>query len=96
MSLCSPRTNTPTAKGVAALKYYLERHSGEYRPNIPTLLRLTELVLNLSSFDLTSNSTFKEVVAMGTKMGQLYSCMADGYVENKMFRTYPGNKPILL
>ena len=48
-SLC---TNNPTAEGLAALKYYLEYNPDENRPSTPTLLKLNELVLYISSFEL--------------------------------------------
>ena len=54
MDICSPYTNIPTAEGLAALKYYLEYYPDENRPSTPTLLKLTELVLNLSSFEFDS------------------------------------------
>ena len=50
MDICSLCTNIPTAECLSALKYYLEYYHEENRPSTPTLLKLTELVLNLSSF----------------------------------------------
>ena len=49
--ICSPCTNIPTVEGLAALKYYLEYYPDDDRPSTPTLLKLTELVLNLSSLE---------------------------------------------
>ena len=51
MDICSLYTNIPTAEGLAALRYYLKYYPDDYRPSTPTLLKLTELVLNLSSFE---------------------------------------------
>ena len=50
-------TNIPTAKGLAALKYYLEYYPDENRQTTPSLLKLTELVLNLSPFEFCTNAT---------------------------------------
>ena len=52
MDICSLCTNIPTAEGLAALKYYLEYYPDQNRPTTPTLLKLTELVLNLSSLEI--------------------------------------------
>ena len=93
-SLC---TDIPTAEGLAALKYYLEYYPDESRLSTPTLLKLTELVLNLSSFEFDSEYYIqKKGVAMGTKMGPCYACLFVGYVEVKMLLTYTGTKPIVL
>ena len=51
MDICSQYTDVPTLESLAALKYYLEYYPDENRPSNPTLLKLTELVLNLSSFE---------------------------------------------
>ena len=51
MDICSLCTNIPTTEGLAALKYYLEYYPDENRPSTPTLLKLTDMVLNLSSFE---------------------------------------------
>ena len=66
-----------TAEGLAALKYYLEYYPDENRPSNPTLLKLTKLVLNLSSFEFDGKYYIqKNGVAMGTKMGQvMYVCL---------------------
>ena len=97
MGICSLCTNIPTAEGLAALKYYLEYNPDENRPSTPTLLKLTELVLNLSSFEFDGKYYIqKKGVAMGTKMGPSYACLFVGYVEEKMLLTYTGTKPIML
>ena len=69
MDICYLCTNIPTAQGLAALKYYLEYHRDENPPTNPTLLRMTELILNVSSFEIDGEYYIKKGVAMGTKMG---------------------------
>ena len=97
MDICSLYTNIPTAEGLAALKYYLEYYPFENRPSTQTLLKLAELVLNLSSFEFHGKYNIqKKGVAMGTKMGPCYACLFVGYVEEKMLLTYTGTKPIML
>ena len=97
MDICSLYTNIPTAEGLAALKYYLEYYPDDNRPSTPTLLKLTELVLNLSSFEFDGKYYIQKTgVAMGTKMGPSYACLFVGYVEEKMLLTYTGTKLIML
>ena len=97
MDICSQCTNVPTAEGLAALKYYLEYYPDENRPSNPTLLKLTELALNLSSFEFDGKYNIqKKGVANGTKMGPNYVCLFVGYVEEKMLLTYTGTKHIML
>ena len=74
IDICSPYTNIPAAEGLAALRYYLEYYTNENRQTIPTLLRLTESVLNLSSFRFDGKFHIKNGVAMGTNMGPCYAC----------------------
>ena len=96
MDICSLCINVPTA-GLAALKYYLLYYPDENRPSTPTLLKLTDLVLNLSSFEFDGKYYIQiKGVAMGTKMGPSYACLFVGYVEEKMLLTYTGTKPIML
>ena len=61
-----------------------------------TLVRLAELVLNLTSFEFDS-SYYQQTggVAMGTKMGPNYACLFVGYVERKMFEDYQDKTPDL-
>ena len=77
MDICSLYTNIPTEEGFAALKYYLECYTDKNRPSTPTLLKLTELVLNLSSFEFDGKYYIqKKGVAMGTKMGpNMHVCL---------------------
>ena len=92
-SLC---TNIATAEGLAALKYYLEYYPDEDRPTTQTLLKLTELVLNLSSFEIDGKYHIKKGVANGTNMRPSYAWRSVGYVEEKTIITYHGTKPIML
>ena len=74
MDICSLCTNIPTAAGLAALKYYLEYYPDENRLSTPTLLKLADLVLNLSSIEFDGKYYIhKKGVAMGTKMGPSYA-----------------------
>ena len=75
MDISSLCTNIPTAEGLSALKYYLEYYPDENRPSTPTLLKLTELVLNISSFEFDGKYYIqKKCVAMGTKMVPSNAC----------------------
>ena len=94
--ICSLFPDIHTAEGLAALRYYLEYYPDENRPTTPTLLRLTESVLNLLSFEFDGKYYIKKGVAMGTKMGPSHECLFVGYVEEKMLLTYPGTKPTML
>ena len=97
MDICSLYTNIPTAVGLTAHKYYLEYYPDESRLFTPTLLKLAELVLNLSSFEFDGKYYIqKKGVAMGTNMGPSYACLFVGYFEEKMLLTYTGTKPIML
>ena len=96
MYICSPCTNIPTAEGLAALTYYLECYPDENRPITPTLLKLTDLVINLSSFEFDGKYYIQKMgVAMCTKMGPSYACLFVGYVGEKMLLTYTCARPIM-
>ncbi|KAL9952017.1 hypothetical protein ACROYT_G039216 [Oculina patagonica] len=66
------------------------------QPPTDTLVRLAELVPSLNTFDF-GGTHYQQVggVAMGTKMGPNYACLFVGYVEQKMFADYHGQKPEL-
>ena len=67
------------------------------RPSTPTLLKLTELVLNLSSFEFDGKYYIqKKGVDMGTNIGPSDACLFIGYVVEKMLLTYTDSKPIML
>ena len=95
MDICSLCSNIPAPEGLAALKYYLEYYPDENPTSTPTLLRLTELVLNLLSFEFDSKYYIKKGVSIGTKMGPSYACLIVGYIEEKILLTYPGTKSIM-
>jgi hypothetical protein len=58
-----------------------------------TLIRLTELVLNLNTFEFNGNF-FEQVsgVGLGTKMGPRYACLFMGYLEIQILEEYTKNK----
>ena len=60
------------------------------------LLRLAELVVTLNCF-LFGDNYYKQIkgVAMGTKMGPSYANLLVGFIENKFFSNYHGQKPDL-
>ncbi|KAJ8031993.1 hypothetical protein HOLleu_25387 [Holothuria leucospilota] len=59
MDICSLYTNIPTADGLRALEHFLDRYPSDDRPNTPTLLRLAELVLNLSAFEFNKEEMLR-------------------------------------
>ena len=71
MDMCFLYTNTPTAEGLAALKYYLEYYPDENRPTTPTLLRLTELSLSLSSVEFDGKCFIKKALPLVLKWAQV-------------------------
>ena len=96
MDMCSPYTNIPTAEGLAALIYYIEYYPHANWTSTPTLLKLTEFVLNLSSFEIDGKYYVQKIgLAKGTKMVPSYACLSFGYVEEKMLLTYTGAKHIM-
>ena len=94
MDASSLYTNIPHNEGILAVKHFLSKSNVQH--DIPTLLRLTELVLQLSSFSYT-NLHYKQIrgVAMGTKMGPSYACLFVGLIEERVFDTYSGKPPCL-
>lgn len=94
MDVVSLYTNIPHQDGLAAVKYFLS--NSDLDVHIPTILRLTELVLTLNSFSF-GGQTYKQTrgVAMGTKMGPSYACLFVGFVENQALSQYPGPRPSL-
>ena len=93
MDVCSLYTSIPHRDGLAALKFFLDRRSDL---SIPTdvLLRLTELVLTLNTFE-SDGQIFHQIsgVAMGTKMGPSYAGLFMGHLEHCIFTSFPGPKP---
>lgn len=82
-------TNIPNHDGLSAVKHYL--HKSPLELHIPTILRLTELVLTLNSFRF-GDYHFKQTsgVAMGTRMGPSYACL---FVESQILSSYTGPVP---
>ena len=67
------------------------------RPDDDIIIRLTELVLDLTAFGF--NNKFyrhKKGVAMGTKMGPSYACLFMGYLETRILTNCGDNKPLLV
>jgi hypothetical protein len=88
VDVCSLYTSIPHEDGLKAIKFYLQQ---EPHPTIDTntLLRLTELVLRLNSFEF-NGEFFNQIsgVAMGTKMGPSYACLFMGHFEHIVKTTY--------
>ena len=65
-------------------------------PPTTTLLRMTELVLTLNTFEF-NGEYYKQTggVAMGSRLGPNYACLFVGYVEERMLSSYTGIKPDL-
>ena len=57
------------------------------------IIRSTELLLNLNSFEF--DAFYKQVsgAAVGTKMGPSYACLFMGYIESQIMSTYLGPSP---
>lgn len=94
MDIVSLYTNIPHNDGLQAVNHFLKMSS--FNLHIPTIMRLTELVLTLNSFAFDGGH-FKQQsgVAMGTKMGPSFACLFVGYTENQAFSQYTGEKPAL-
>ena len=94
MDIVSLYTNIPHQEGLLAIKHFLQKSSRKL--HIPTILRLTELVLTLNSFSFNGDH-FQQCsgVAMGTKMGPSFACLFVGYVEEQAFSQYKGDTPAL-
>ena len=87
-------TNIPHNDGLMAIGSYLDKRDTQSPPT-DTLVRLTELVLNLNTFEF-NNRFFKQQsgVAMGTKMGPSYACLFMGHLETRLLQAYTGPKPL--
>ena len=84
MNITSLYTNIPHNEGLVALKHFLQKSTLDI--NIPTTLRLAELVLNLNSFTFADKHYHQNNgVAMGTKMGPGYACLFVGFIEEQIF-----------
>jgi hypothetical protein len=88
LDVCSLYTYIPHAEGIKTLKLFLNQRQNPSISN-DTLVRLTELVLNLNTFEFNGNS-FEQVsgVAVGTKMGPSYACLLMGYLEIHTLEEY--------
>ena len=93
MDVSALYTNIPHADGLRALRFYLDNRSS-LDPPTDTLIRLSELVLTLNSFEF-DGEFFHQIsgVAMGTKMGPSYACLFMGFLEGKIFESYRGPIP---
>lgn len=90
--MCSLYTSIPHAEGIKALGFFLDQRQNPFI-STDTLVRLTELVLNLNTFEFNGNF-FEQVsgVAMGTKMGPSYACFFMGYLEIQILEEYTKNR----
>ena len=93
LDVSSLYTSIPHTDGLQAVKYYLDKNQ---HPSIPTdtLVRLTELVLTLNSFEF-NGQFFDQIsgVAMGTAFGPSYACLFMGFLELNICRSYNGPLP---
>ena len=94
MDVTSLYTSIPHSDGLIAVKHFLRLSS--YKINATTILRLTELVLTLNSFQFGDDHYHQtRGVAMGTRMGPSYTCLFMGHIEEQIFSRYPGPLPDL-
>ncbi|GFR71498.1 telomerase reverse transcriptase [Elysia marginata] len=93
LDVTSLYTSIPHADGLTAVKHFLNTRTSPV-VSTDTLVRLTELVLTLNSFEF-SGEFFDQIsgVAMGTKMGPSYACLFMGYLEWQMVNRYQGPTP---
>ena len=88
-------TSIPHSDGLQAIRHFVEHHP---TPDVsPTaIVRLTELVLTLNSFEF-NGCFFDQIsgVAMGTKMGPSYANLFMGFLESKLHSQYTGPIPFL-
>ncbi|XP_059150561.1 uncharacterized protein LOC131937289 [Physella acuta] len=93
LDVVSLYTSIPHKDGLLAIKHFFNVNP---HPSIDsnTILRLTELVLNLNSFEF-DGQFFDQIsgVAMGTKMGPSYACLFMGYLEGQIQEKYTGRIP---
>ena len=93
LDVVSLYTSIPHKDGLLAIKHFFNVNP---HPSIDstTILRLTELVLNLNSFEF-DGQFFDQIsgVAMGTKMGPSYACLFMGYLEGQIQKQYTGRIP---
>ena len=93
--VCSLYTSIPYNEGLEAMQFYLDRRSDK-NPSTATILRLTELVLKLSSFILDDQHYLQiKGVALGSKLGPGFVCVYVGYFEERLFQSYNGPLPRL-
>nr|XP_054760807.1 uncharacterized protein LOC129267083 [Lytechinus pictus] len=97
MDVASLYTNIPMEEALRAIQHFLRKFPSDDRPDDSTILRLTELVLKLSSFQFEDEFYVqKKGVDMGTKIGPSYACLFVGFVEEELLNNYHGPKPPLL
>ena len=81
-------TVIPHRDGLEALKFLLNKRT-LLEPSTTTLISLAELVLTLNNFAFDGEHYQQiSVVAMGTKMGQSYTNLFAGYVEQQILKQY--------
>ena len=93
MDVTALYTSIPHHDGLKAVKHFF---TSDPHPTIPTdsILRLTELVLTMNSFEFNGNF-FDQIsgVAMGTKMGPSYANLFMGHLEQQILSDYTGPSP---
>ena len=95
MDVSSLYTSIPHDGALQALKYFLDKRE-DCSIFTATLLRLTEFVLNMNTFQFNRKFYCQmKGVAMGTKMGPSIACLFLGYLEELMFALFKRTTPIL-
>ena len=95
MDISALYTSIPNNDAILAVKHFLDKRPNPYF-DTDIILRLTELVLNLNTFQFNGEYYSQTGgVAMGTKMGPSFACLFVGYLEEKMFADYMGPLPEL-
>ena len=92
MDIKSLYTVIPNDEGLVSLKYFLDKREVKDPPT-DTLVRITELVLTLNTFEF-KGEYYKQAggVAMGSRLGPNYACLFVGYVKERMLAENTGSK----
>uniref|UniRef100_A0A2C9KLM1 Reverse transcriptase domain-containing protein n=1 Tax=Biomphalaria glabrata TaxID=6526 RepID=A0A2C9KLM1_BIOGL len=88
-------TSIPHADGLKAIRYFFEIPENKHKSiSTDILVRLTELVLTLNSFEFNV-LFFDQIsgVAMGTAFGPSYACLFMGFLELNICSSYTGPMP---
>ncbi|KAI8781018.1 E3 ubiquitin-protein ligase XIAP X8 [Biomphalaria glabrata] len=95
LDVSSLYTSIPHADGLKAIRYFFDIPENKHKSiSTDILVRLTELVLNLNSFEF-NGQFFDQIsgVAMGTAFGPSYACLFMGFLELNICSSYTGPMP---